>query len=76
MHSNKLSRIKDGKNLRLSCPSGEELEMANINIMKNYPSIDSYAKQNSSSFCPGSFIFKRKILQSPMPIIIKSYDLR
>ena len=58
MESNKLSKCNDAINIRISCPSGEEIEMASVKGICNLPSI-SVSNQPNSSFQLSSMIVKR-----------------
>ena len=58
LKSNKVSKFNDADNLRISCPSGEEIEMASVKGICNLPSICSN-NQPIPSTQSSSMIVKR-----------------
>ena len=69
IESNKGSKCKDANGLRISYPSGEEVEMASVKGICNLPSICSNNQPNTS-FQSSSMIVKRNLFN----LIVYVYD--
>ena len=60
IESNKVSKCNDANDLRISCPSGEEVEMASVKGICNLPSI-CLNNQPNTSFQSSSMTVKRNL---------------